>query len=60
MTPEEMAALLSAFGQATGPAVMALVLFLLWRGELVTKGHLEDVKHLYETRIQRLKNGAGD
>lgn len=58
MTPEEVAAVLSAFGQATGPAVMALILYLLWRGELVTKGHLNDVKQLYEQRIERLKNGS--
>lgn len=57
MTPEEVAAVLSAFGQATGPAVMALFLYLLWRGEIVTKGHLDDVKRLYEDRIRRLKNG---
>lgn len=60
MTPDEVAAVLSAFGQATGPAVLTGVLFLLWRGELVTKGHLNDVKQLYEDRIQRLKNGRVD
>lgn len=60
MTPEEVAAVLSAFGQATGPAVLTGVLFLLWRGELVTKGHLNDVKQLYEDRITRLKNGRVD
>ena len=57
MTPEEVAAVLSAFGQATGPAVLTGVLLLLWKGELVTKGHLEDVKKLYEDRITRLRNG---
>jgi len=54
MTPEEVANVLSAFGQATGPAVLTGVLFLIWRGELVTKGHLEDVKALYREREQRL------
>lgn len=57
MTPDELTAFLTAFAGATGPSVMAIILVLLWRGELVTKGHLEDVKEAYEKRITRLKNG---
>lgn len=60
MGAEELTAFLTAFAGATGPSVMAIVLILLWRGELVTKGHLEDVKAAYERRLQRLTNGNLD
>lgn len=57
MTPDELTAFLSAFADATGPAVLTAILVMIWRGELVTKGHLEDVKDAYERRIARLQNG---
>jgi hypothetical protein len=57
MTPEQITSFLAAFADATGPTVLAIILYMLVRGELVTKGHLNDVKEAYEARIERLQNG---
>lgn len=60
MTPDEFEALFSFLGDLGGNAMLLFVLYGLVTGKLVTRFHYDEMQRIYDSRIERIKNGHDD